>query len=252
MKTYSVLMFNFNDYEIFREPYEADPECEYIYVTDNKNFKSNIFKFIYDEKLKNKSPIYASMYVRYHPFEYVSTDICIVLDGSMQIKKSLNDIYTKFINSKKDILLSIMPFCGCKAYGEIDAWEKSQKRLNHDQAEKLRFIYAKENMQNYRGAIDAGIKIVKNDKKTEEIHNTIWNFLLFLKCSSDILRLDQVAASFILNKFYTSLNPFLVSRQAINSEYIQYMWHKTNKPCHDLGDYKNLYWNNKKIDINIL
>ena len=36
---YSVLMYNFNDYEIMREPQEIDPECEYIYVTDNPIYK---------------------------------------------------------------------------------------------------------------------------------------------------------------------------------------------------------------------
>ena len=41
MKKYSILTFNFNNYEIFREPLEVDPECEYVYVTDNPNFKSN-------------------------------------------------------------------------------------------------------------------------------------------------------------------------------------------------------------------
>lgn len=33
MKLYTVLMYNFNNYEVMREPEEIDPECEYIYMS---------------------------------------------------------------------------------------------------------------------------------------------------------------------------------------------------------------------------
>ena len=38
-KLYSILMYNFNNYEIMREPEEIDPDCEYIYITDDENLK---------------------------------------------------------------------------------------------------------------------------------------------------------------------------------------------------------------------
>ena len=52
MKKYSVLMYNFNDYEIMREPKEVDPECEYIYVTDNPKYQNEtkVWKVIVDKE----------------------------------------------------------------------------------------------------------------------------------------------------------------------------------------------------------
>ena len=50
MKKYSILTFNFGNYEVFREPEAVDENCEYVYVTDNSNLKSNIWKII-SEKL---------------------------------------------------------------------------------------------------------------------------------------------------------------------------------------------------------
>ena len=50
MKKYSILTFNFGNYEVFREPEAVDENCEYVYVTDNPNLKSNIWKII-SEKL---------------------------------------------------------------------------------------------------------------------------------------------------------------------------------------------------------
>ena len=66
---YSILTFNFNNYELFREPNEIDIECDYVYVTDNVDLlkieKTN-WRIIYDSDLEGKSPIYKSFYVRYH------------------------------------------------------------------------------------------------------------------------------------------------------------------------------------------
>lgn len=241
MKKYSILTFNFNNYEIFREPLKVDPECEYVYVTDNPNFKSNVWKIVLENKHPNASPFYKSFYVRYHPFEYVSTDTCIVIDSSMKIKQKLDKVIDDFNKSNNDIGLLLMPFHDNKPFVEIGIWNKILKRLSDKQTALLYGLYHHYQMENYRGGIDAGFKIVKNNKLTEDFHNTIWEHILFLRGDIDICRLDQVVLSLILYKMYSNLSVMLFSRKWIESSYIAYCKHGTNIENHSTG----INWNNQ-------
>ena len=101
MKTYTIISFCFGDYDILREPKIVDPHAEYIFVSD-KAIPSKHWKVIVDTNLKDKDPLYASYYVRHHPFEYANTDIVAVLDASIQLNDSINDIVTAFDESGAD------------------------------------------------------------------------------------------------------------------------------------------------------
>ncbi len=241
MKKYSILTFNFGNYEVFREPEEVDENCEYVYITDNPNLKSNVWKIIVEDRFKNNSPYYKSFYVRYHPFEYVTTDTCIVIDSSMKIKKKLDKIIDDFNNSNNDIGLLLMPFHDNKPFIEIGVWYSQLKRLSASQAGLLYCLYKHYNMENYRGGIDAGFKIVKNNKLTEDFHNTIWQHILFLKGNNDICRLDQVVLSLLLYKMFDNLSVMLFSRRWIQSPYIRYCHHGTNNE----SIFYNINWNNQ-------
>lgn len=241
MKKYSILTFNFNNYEIFRDPIEVDPDCEYVYVTDNPKFKSKIWKIVLEDKHTNASPFYKSFYVRYHPFEYVSTDTCIVIDSSMKIKKKLNRVIEDFNTRNNDIGLLLMPFHDNKPFEEIGVWNGRLRRLSNIQTALLYKLYYHYQMENYRGAIDAGFKIVKNTPIISDFHETVWEHILFLKGDSDICRLDQVVLSLILYKMYSNLNIMLFSRKWIQSPYIGYCIHGSNRE----NIFNNINWNNQ-------
>ena len=88
---YSILTCIFGDYEILREPWNPDPECEYVCVTDRKDLDE---KGIW--KIKHLNQILQSMpstnqwtYVRYHPFDFVTNDVCIYIDGSIQVMNGM-------------------------------------------------------------------------------------------------------------------------------------------------------------------
>ena len=250
MKKYSILTFNFGNYEIFREPEEIDEDCEYVYVTDNPNLKSNIWKIIIEDKFKEHSPYYKAFYVRYHPFEYVNTDTCIVLDSSIKIKKKLNNIIEDFNLRNDDIGLLLMPFHDNKPFEEIKVWHSQLKRLSTIQANLLYSLYKHFKMENYRGGIDAGFKIVKNTEKIKEFHNTIWEHILFLKGDSDICRLDQVVLSLLLYKMFNSLSVMLFSRKWIQSDYLHYCHHGTNRESFYFNiNYNNQYFMNKPANF---
>lgn len=251
MKKYTILTFNFNNYEIFREPEIIDEECDYVYVTDNKNYKSNIWKIkVLDSTFDDKTPYYKSFYVRYHPFEFVSTDICIIIDASMKIKKSFNSIINDFNKDNYDISLLLMPFHNNMPYEEIKIWCTKLKRLNKEQADLLFNFYKIYKMETYRGGIDAGFKIVKNTNIINDLHKFVWEHILFLKGNSDVCRLDQVILSLLFYKFFNNLKVMLMSRRFIQSDYLAYCQHGTNNENYFYNiDYNNQYFLNKPANF---
>lgn len=91
---YSILTFIMGDkYELVHEIQQKQDNVEYVLVTDNKNLKSNTWNVIFDEKLlKYDSPFERCFRVRYNAFDYIRTDTCVTVDGSMEIKGSLDPI----------------------------------------------------------------------------------------------------------------------------------------------------------------
>lgn len=250
MKKYSILTFNFGNYEVFKEPEVIDKDCEYVYITDNPNLKSNIWKIIVEERFKEHTPYYKSFYVRYHPFEYVSTNTVIVIDSSMKIKKNLSNVIDDFNNKNNDIGLLLMPFHDNKPFEEIKVWYSQLRRLSLQQANLLVNLYKHYNMENYRGGIDAGFKIVKNTEKIKELHEMVWEHILFLHGDSDICRLDQVVLSLLFYKNFSNLNVMLFSRRWIQSDYICYCHHGTNRASSYYNiNYNNQYFLNKPAEF---
>lgn len=250
MKKYSILTFNFGNYEVFREPEAVDENCEYVYVTDNPNLKSNIWKIIVEDKHQDKTPYYKSFYVRYHPFEYVSTDTVIVIDSSMKLKKKFDKIIEDFNTRNDDIGFLLMPFHDNKPFAEIGVWYSQLRRLSASQAGLLFNLYKHHNMENYRGGIDAGFKIVKNTEKIKELHELVWEYILFLKGDSDICRLDQVVLSLLVYKKFSDLKVMLFSRRWIQSDYICYCHHGTNRASSYYNiNYNNQYFLNKPAEF---
>ena len=84
---YSVLTCLFNRYEInIREPEEYDPDVEYVMVTDDPELLklNTMWKIVLIDSLFETYGGYAkSFYVKYHPFEFVSSDVVLWIDGSI-------------------------------------------------------------------------------------------------------------------------------------------------------------------------
>ena len=66
---------------------------------------------MYDENLlKYNSPFERCFRVRYNAFDYVNTDTCVTIDGSMEVRGSLDPIIKKFMSEDYDISLMPHPF----------------------------------------------------------------------------------------------------------------------------------------------
>lgn len=230
MYKYSILMYNFNGYEIMREPLETDPECEYVYVTDNPTLTSNVWKIIVDKNLDGMSPFDKCDYVRYHPFEYLSTDICISIDGSTLINKSLNPIYKMFIDGNYDAAytLNIWQQYLTNDYKTfVDTRGYSPDQANRALAYLLNI--GRWNFK-YKGYLELYFRIIRNTKQNRELDSMVYTILKELGEPNKIDRLDQPIYAYVLQKYFPNLNILPFSRQLVQRDYLTRCFHNSNVP----------------------
>lgn len=230
MYKYSVLMYNFNNYEIMREPREIDPECEYIYVTDNPDLQkqTKVWKIVVDKDLENlPSPFDKVFYARYNPFKYCSTDTCIELDGSIQIYKPLNQLYQDFTNSGAEQGLIVHPL-RFSIPREYEIW-KQFRRYPAEQAEKcMKAMEAMGYDLSYKGLYELTVRIVKNTPKNKLIDESMYKLLNKLG-GDKIERLDQTVYSCLMNLAFSDTKVFPMSEQVIHSDYMKWCIHGKEK-----------------------
>jgi len=235
MALYTVLMYNFNNYEILREPEELDSEAEYIYVTDNKDLHSDKWKIVVDDSLNGLSPFDKCYRVRFNLFKYASSPVCIYVDGSIQIHKSLRPLYDAFIQSESDIGLNVHP-TRCTLRDEYETWVKLRNYSRYQQLKCYAMFDAAQYDLSYKGLYQGTCRIVKNTYINQHIDNTTLQFLLKLGSNNIIERLDQTIYSFVVNKFFQSITVFPFSQQVFQNNYMTWMHHNTKSPipmCHD-------------------
>ena len=228
MKKYSILMYNFNNYEIMREPQEIDDECEYIYVTDNEKLKSDNWKIIVDHDLDGLSPFDKCYRVRFNLFKYATTPVCIYVDGSIQIHKSLRKLFDDFMNSGADVGLNIHPYRD-NLKDEYEMWIKIRNypRKNFEKC-KCFFNAAKYDI-NQKGLYQGSVRICKNTELNKEIDSNVFLSLVELgKDENKIERLDQTIYSFIINYLYKDIKIFPFAQQVFQSKYMSWCQHGTN------------------------
>ena len=227
MKRYSVLSFIVNNYEAVKEIEELDPEAEYILVTDDPNLTSSTWQVIYDNTLEG-TPFDKCLSISYNSFNYCSTDICIRIDGSIQIKHSLKPLIDKFLEKDYDICL--MPHPNRETFNdEYDAWI-SMRGYNPSQADKCLEYYKNHNYDlNYKGLLQTGLSIVKNTKLNKQIDQETLSLLKELGEDDTLERIDQIVYSYILNTRYSNLKVLPVSEQILRSYYMQIYFHGDTK-----------------------
>jgi len=252
MKKYAILTYIFNDYENVKEPLEISDNCEYVLITDDRNIKSDVWKIKYlpsdIEKLDGFTKTY---YVKYHPFEFVSTDVVFVFDSSIQIKKSLDYIYYKFIESNCDICLSIH-WAENTPFNEFKYWIRS-RNYSYIQAVKNKLFLEKIGLkEDYKSYFEAGFKICKRNNVDSNLLNEFtYESLLKIGVDGNCDRLDQTIFAGYINVMFNNLKIYPVTHQIIQSDYLQFCKHKSNIPIYVKINYNNLWLFNKKIKVNI-
>lgn len=239
MVKYTIISYNFNGYDKLREPLIRAQNASYIYITDH-SLKSTNWTVGIDKKLVNKNPIYSSYYVRYHPFEYTKEDIVVVVDSSIQIKDSLDDIVQDFIDSNSD--MSVMCTNYLNDESKIKFWINTRKFDNIENINAIQQFIKDQNQTNYKGAIGTAFSIYK--RSAIPFLEGIWNKLLELGNYGVPNRLDEIVYHKILNN--TTLKIFPLSIQIVQSSYLYYCQHNTDNKIPQYLNYDQYYYLNNK------
>ena len=244
-RKYSVLTFNFGNYEMVHEiPHPAE-NVEYIYVTDDPNLKSNMFKNIYldnwriivDDSLKNMSMWDKCMYVRYHPFKYCNTDTCIILAGNIAIKSSLDKLINKFNEDECIFGTMIHPYRN-NYFDEYNEWVNT-RYYNVNQGNKCAsYLYNHGfNYNEYKFLVENGVIICRKCKQVDDINDMTYSLLKYLGGYNEIERIDQTILSYILATHFNDIKFLPMSELIINSDMMCWCQHGSNAPIYD-DDFK--------------
>ena len=247
---YTVLTYNFGEYETFREIGNKDPEAEYVLVTDNTSVSSKTWKVIYDQDLDGFAPFDKVLHVRYNCFKYCSTDICVRVDGSIAIKKSLKPLIDIFQEGHYDMCLMPHPIRD-NFLDEYKAWIEC-RGYDKKQAQKcIESMSAKGYDFNYKGIFQLNFSIQRRDAVSEEMNREVMEYIKELGKDGMMERIDQIPFSFVVNTKYSHLKILPVSEQILRSYYMQFYEHNNNVPnmnmFYDYSIDDERYMFNKKV-----
>lgn len=238
MAKYTILSFSFNGYDKLREPLFVDPEAEYIYVTD-RPVKSKHWTVVVDYQLVNKNPIYASYFVRYHPFQYATTDVVFVIDSSIQIKDSLHTIYAEFEKSKATY--APMGTNYRTDEDKISKWVNTTKRMSEEDGKKACEYIKSVGQAGYKGSIGMAFAIYRKDQAVLQFLGHVWDELFVV--GGDIpFRLDEVVIHKVLTAHIDKLVVLPLSSQVIQSGYMTYCEHNSDRPIVMRPNYDQYYY----------
>lgn len=227
---YSILTCIFGDYEILRLPYKVDPECEYVCVTDRDDLYDNgVWQIKHLNKILQTMPVVNQWtYVRFHPFDFVSNDVCLYIDGSILILDG--DIHNELIKPfvEGDFFYGIMPpvnqiECGIRA--DIDGWENTRD-LNPMVSNKIR-KYLDDNDYHVKGMLQSGFLMYKNCQDTSIVNNTAWELChLWSYNGCNVDRNNEIDLSYTINTLcYKSDRIFRISGLMLSSSLFQIFKH---------------------------
>lgn len=233
MYKYTVLTFIFNDYEKIHEVIDPDPEAEYLLITDDPELKSATWRVVYDPGLDGLSPFDKAYRVRYGLFKYASADICVCVDGSVQIKKNFSFLIDEFISGRYDI--AMMAHAERDRFADEYAVWTRFRNYPASQRDKFFKMVADANYDlNFRGLYVSGFRIWRRTKLCADIDRMALAFLTMLGDENGIERLDQTVCSFVLNAFFRDINFMALSFQVVVSDYMQLCRHNSDEPNFDV------------------
>ena len=226
---YTVLTFIFNDYEIVREIGEKDPEAEYLLITDDPELKSETWRVICDKDLDGMSPYDKAFTTRWNLYKYVTTDVCVCIDGSVQVKKNFGHMVDDFIAGGYDL--------GLTAHQNNDtfpveyaAWRRIR---NYSPTQIEKFFRMLQNCHydlNYRGLFTTCLRIWRRSKVCDDISRMTMAFLLMLGEEGKIEQVDQTVLTFIMHYFFPDVKLMPLSYQCLVSDYMQMCVHHSPEP----------------------
>lgn len=227
---YSVLCFIVNGYEKVREVQNPDPDVEYVLVTDDKDLKSITWRIMYDSQLEQMAPFEKCHNIKYNVFKYVTTDLCIYIDASFQVKGSLDQLVEDFKSSGADIGLMCHPFIQ-NFVSELQLWIK-QRNYPYQHANRfMNFLHKMQYNLEYKSHFQSGMSIRKKSKMTRDFENLVLSHLYYIADDDIVERIDQLVVDYVLNTYFNDKKVFLLSMQCMFSDKLQIYKHNSDEAC---------------------
>lgn len=220
---YSVLTVNTNHYEKIHEVQNPNPNVEYICVTDDETLTSETWKIVYVKDVW-------FLYVKHHVFEFVSTDVCLWLDGSYQITDDpTNDFVIPFIKSDKEMMISIHE-SRTNVFDELCQWW-NYRGIPDENIKALNNILILNKMSGHDILFQTSCFLVKNTESVRKIYEHVVNIE---KACSVVApyRDDQVITSLCIAKLYPNWDKLVLMNfeKTSNNKYFHWCLHGTNSP----------------------
>lgn len=228
-KKYTVITYIFGGYEKLHEVEELDPTADYVLITDRSDIKSETWRVVRLQENESMSPFGKCYTVRFHPFDYVDTDIMVRIDGSIAVKKSLRPIVDEFIKGKYDRCLMIHPHRNTQPV-EYDAWVRCRNYPAAQAArclQLMRRMSSAEFVETYKGLYQGCFEIQRKNDINDQINDLTFG-LLSLMGKGCIERIDQTVTSFVINRFYENRLKVLAVAEDIVTDGKLMQWHFHN------------------------
>jgi hypothetical protein len=253
---YTVITCNFGGYEIMREIINPLDDVEYLYITDDKTIRSNTWNVIYEDSYNEyENPFDKVVVFRGRVLEYCNTDICVRIDGSINIHgNSFENTVNEMIKENKDI--SFIMSSRFNHYSEeLEAWEKQR---NIDKDILMDFVrYANLNDFDYENDLNnicvLTILLQRNNEINKELNKKQLEVLKEIKEYNKrnvFYRVDQIVFTYVLNTFFNDIKVLPLHYDVISNELTQICFHNTNNGLYDynVSTLNKLYLFNKVID----
>jgi len=221
---YSVLTCITNHYEKIHEVQNPNPNVEYVCVTDDPELKSDTWKIIYKENIWFFD-------IKHNPFKYISTNVCLWLDGCYQIKNDFTDNFIKpFINSNKEFMISLHDR-RCNVYDELAQWWLG-RGISTKNIKAITYIYTHNNFTGISGLCQTSCFLVKKTNDTELILSK-WREIEKQCSITEPYREDQTTITFILFKLFDKNKLLLMDFEyTSNNKYFHMCAHNSNIQYH--------------------
>ena len=231
MKKYAVITFQFNHYELLREPSVIDEDADYYCITDDKCLRSDKWNIIYLEEFNtdNLTGIQKTYMAKYSFYKYIPTDYeyYFAIDGSMKVTDKLSPILQFMSENEYDIGLSIHPLRNTWN-SEYEEWirtrglDRKYKNMFDTYAENNGF-----NPNSSTGLIECTMKIYKNTDNVIKFIDDVYETLKETNNFED--KNDQCYFTLTFRRHYKSLCPMFFCRQLYsNSKYFTKYQHNSN------------------------
>ena len=251
---YAVITAIFDDYEMVREVQNPNPNIEYVLVTDDPSITSNTWKVkLIDSFFDGMSGYAKAAYVKYHPFEFIDSDIFLWIDGSIQIKDDFTEeIMKPFIESNFEVLELVNMIYHVGDY-EVERWyENGFHGFDKEQYNFIKNLFKDEPWID-ESQVQTTIYGGKNTKICNLVNCRTWDIMRRGSGPNhDVAILYMPQRGRVLAKYIgNSHKLYLLDSGTVFSKYFDYCYHKSTesqKPSWD-GVNNNLYndlWGNNE------